>query len=227
MRWGKSPPRLLGSDRQAAEEARLGMIQTASVPEATAPTEHHADFLELSTLRSSKQSVSAQEFIRDLQIGNAAEAVADRRIGWMTMVMRKPRLLPKPPLMNSMNGGKFGAHAAHYPFEITDNTINLCPHGEESLYTFLALLSWFGKDAGPKGTDGEKIFEDVCAKATEVYLGGPSPRVKSVVFGFPRESFRRDSRPPSTPSALQSAKAGGTAKTGQSCRIRKTGNSTS
>ena len=53
------------------------MIQPDTVPEATAPPEHHADFLELCTLRSEKRSVSAQEYIRDLRIGNATEALAD------------------------------------------------------------------------------------------------------------------------------------------------------
>jgi len=73
-----------------------------------------------------------------------------------------------------------------YPFDITENTLALRQDGDSSLYTFLALLSWYGKDAGPSGTNGERLFEDVCAKAAEGYLGSPHSCVKSVVFGFPR-----------------------------------------
>jgi hypothetical protein len=163
------------------------MIQTDSVPDATASPEYHADFLELSTLRSSKKSFSVQEFIRDLQIGNAAEILADSSDRDDDDSYEEAEAIAQAAFDElDERCRNFGALAAHYPFEITGNTINLRPKGEESLYTFLALLSRFGKEAGPEQTDGEKIFEDVCAKAAEMYLGGPSPRVKSVVFGFPR-----------------------------------------
>jgi len=163
------------------------MIQTDVVPEATAPPEHHADFLELCTLRSSKRGVSVQEFIRDLRIGNVAEVIADSANQDEDEPDDEAEAIAQTAFDElDERGRNFGTHAAHYPFEITGNTINLKARGEESLYIFLALLSWYGKDAGPEGTDGEKIFEEVCAKAAEAYFGGPNVRVKSFVFGFPR-----------------------------------------
>jgi hypothetical protein len=163
------------------------MIQTDSVPEATAPPEHHADFLELSTLRSGQKSVSIQEFIRDLRISNAAEVVADSS-GREDDERNEEAEAVAQTAFDELDERRrnFGTHAAYYPFEVTGNTVNLRRGGEKSLYTFLALLSWFGKGAGPKGTDGEKLFEDVCAKAAEAYFGGPGDRVKSFIFGFPR-----------------------------------------
>jgi hypothetical protein len=79
-----------------------------------------------------------------------------------------------------------GADPLNYPFEVSINAIRLEDGADQSLYTFLALLSWFGKDAGPEGANGEKLFEEICAKASERYLGSPHSRVKSFVFGFPR-----------------------------------------
>lgn len=44
-----------------------------------------------------------------------------------------------------------------------------------------------GKDAGGKDVNAEKLFEEICAKAGEVYLGPHSHLGRSYVFGFPRK----------------------------------------
>lgn len=163
------------------------MIRPDAIPEATAPPEHHADFLELCTLRSSMGGMSVQELICALRIGNVSEVIADSANRDEAEADDQAEAIAQTAFdeLDERNRN-FGTHATHYPFAITENTINLKAGGEESLYTFLALLSWCGKDAGPKDTDGEKIFEDICAKAAEAYFGGPSDHVKSFVFGFPR-----------------------------------------
>ncbi len=164
------------------------MIHPDTVPEATAPPEYHADFLELCTLRSEKRSVSAQEYIRDLRIGNATEAIADADDADRETEGDEEAENLAQQAFDELDERirNFGPTASHYPFAVASNTVALREDGDKSLYTFLALLSWFGKDAGPKGTDGEKIFEDVCARAAEAYLGGAGGRAHSVVFGFPR-----------------------------------------
>ncbi len=164
------------------------MIDPDTVPEATAPREHHADFLELSALRSKKNSISIQEFIRDLKMANATEAIADSE-GYdeeeepddLTEALAEAAFSEVDDRKRAC-----GLSSGWYPFEIGNNTVTLRDNAEASLYTFLALLSWFGKDAGPTGTNGERLFEEVCAKATEAYLGGPHKHVRSFVFGFPR-----------------------------------------
>lgn len=168
------------------------MIKPGTVPDATAPPEHHADFLELSSLRNAQKSVSFQEFVRDLRIGNPAEVLADAS-DWdgdddsVDENSTEAESIAQTAF-DELDERKrhFGQISGEYPFEVQNNSINFKPGGDESLYTFLSLLSWYGKNAGPRGIDGEKVFEDVCAKASEVYLGGPSHRVKSFVFGFPR-----------------------------------------
>jgi hypothetical protein len=168
------------------------MIQPDSVPEATAPAEFHADFLELCTLRSVNRSVSAQEYIRDLRIGNATEAIADAHDEDPDREDDDSEDLAQQAFDElDERVRNFGPSSGHYPFEVASNTLSLRVGGDQSLYTFLALLSWFGKDAGPPGTDGEKLFEDVCARAAESYLGMSGGRVTSVVFGFPRRVLAR------------------------------------
>lgn len=165
------------------------MIKIDSVPEATAPPEHHADFLELCTLRSGTGSTSIQEFIRDLRIGNATEVVADSEDRDEDYESDDEDEAIAQTAFDELDERRrnFGLHAKSYPFELSETSISLKENGDESLYTFLALLSWCGKDAGPKGTDGERIFEEICAKAAESYLGHHDDgRVRSVVFGFPR-----------------------------------------
>ncbi len=164
------------------------MIDPDTLPEATASRECHADFLELTALRSQKGSVSIQEFVRDLRMANATEAIADSE-GYdgedepddLTEALAEAAFSEMEDRNRSC-----GLNLKWYPFEVSNNTATLREVANSSLYTFLALLSWFGKDAGPPGSNGERIFEEVCAKASEAYLGGPHQQVKSFVFGFPR-----------------------------------------
>jgi hypothetical protein len=166
------------------------MIQPNTIPEATAPPEYQADFLELWTLRSEKRGMSAQEFVRDLRIGNATESIADADDLTADDDDEETEDLAQQAFDEIDERQRcFGPHASCYPFTVATNSVTLRPGGDESLYTFLALLSWFGKDAGPKGTDGEKIFEDVCARAAAAYLGGAAGRATSVIFGFPRRTL--------------------------------------
>jgi hypothetical protein len=164
------------------------MIDTKNLPSPTDGPEYHADFLELTALKSASRSVSIHEYIRDLKIANADETLADAEGD------KKPEedLDQSEPLAEAAFGElddrnrSCGKDANRYPFEITSNSLKLREDADKSIYTFLALLSWFGKDAGPAASNGEKLFEEVCARAAAAYLGGPIPQVKWYVFGFPR-----------------------------------------
>ena len=170
------------------------MIQPDSVPEATAPPEHHADFIELCTLRSTTRTIAVQEFIGDLRIGNASEAVADSSGGDDEEQPDDEAESIAQSAFDELDERRrnFGARSRPLRLRITNTTVELKDGGQESLYVFLALLSWYGKDAGPEASDGERIFEKVCAKAAETYFGGTTnDRVSSVVFGFPRRVLPR------------------------------------
>ena len=164
------------------------MIDLDVLPSPDDSAGRHADFLELSSLRSSKASVSIYSFIRDLRLANANEVVADSEENER---QDEPDDQSEPIAEAAFaefddRKRSCGTAAGYYPFEVSINTLRLRDGADQSLYTFLALLSWFGKDAGPDGTNGEKLFEEICAKAVERYLGSPHSRVKSFVFGFPR-----------------------------------------
>lgn len=164
------------------------MIDPETLPSATAPVEHHADFLELSALRSQKRSVSAREYMRDLGMASATETIADSEDDDLPEeIDDQAEPLAEAAFAELDERRRSCGEAANvYPFRLYTNRVELDADSDGSLYTFLALLSWFGKDAGPAGSDGEKLFEEICAKAAEAYLGGPSELVRSFVFGFPR-----------------------------------------
>lgn len=166
------------------------MIDTTSVPSPNAAPEYHADFLELCALRSPQGHVSIHEFIRDLNLANADETLADSE--------DDDTLDDDHEVVEPLAEAAFqeldervracGVDSTEYPFKIDGNSVTVQPNAERCIYTFLALLSWFGKDAGPTGASGEKLFEELCGCAAASYLGGPDPHVKWFVFGFPRRT---------------------------------------
>ncbi len=164
------------------------MIDPESTPSPNDPAGCHADFLELSALKSPTRTVSIYSFIRNLQMNSANEVIADSQDDDRRQVNDDPSEAIADAAFDEFDDRQraCGAATGGYPFRVTANALALRDGADSSLYVFLALLSWFGKDAGPAGTNGEKIFEDVCAKAAERYLGSPHEHVKSFVFGFPR-----------------------------------------
>ena len=73
-----------------------------------------------------------------------------------------------------------------YPFDVSNEGITVRPDPTASIYTFLLLLSKYGPDAGPKKSGGAKLFEELCAHAVSMFLGGEEGLADSQVFGFPR-----------------------------------------
>ncbi len=163
-------------------------IDPRTGPDPTSGAEQHADFLELCAFRSPKRCVSFQEFVRDLRMASATETLLDSE-QWDDegdSDERSEGLAEAAFAELDERRRCCGGRTEWYPFEVEGESLSLGPSPEGSLYTFLALLSWFGKDAGPDDADGEKLFEEICAKAAEAYLGGPGERARSFVFGFPR-----------------------------------------
>ena len=164
------------------------MIEPDTLPSAAASVEDHADFLELSALRSPEGIISIYEYMRELGLACADEGIEDEEKNEQEQDDGVQEALAEGAFAELDDRNRScGCNASRYPFIITESTVAYNKDPEKSLYTFLALLSWFGKDAGPSGgLEGEKIFEEICAKAAEVYLGGPDYKVRSKVFGFPR-----------------------------------------
>lgn len=163
------------------------MIDTTALPSPTDPAEYHADFLELMALKSASRSASIHEYIRDLKLASCDETLADSMRDEEFETADESESLAEAAFFEIDDRVRAcGSVPTHYPFEAGESMLTLRDGGENSVYTFLALLSWYGKNAGPPGMNGEKLFEEVSARAAAAYLGGPSQNVNWVVFGFPR-----------------------------------------
>jgi hypothetical protein len=163
-----------------------------AIPSPNASPELHADFFEISALLSPAGSYSIQEFAQALRIGNATETVEDSLTCEDDYEIDDPSEGITQAAFDEIDERRrhFGGMCEHYPFDSTESTLTLRPDAAKSVYAFLALLSYCGKDAGPKETDAEKIFERICQRAAQTYLGGAdSGRTQSVVFGFPRRDL--------------------------------------
>jgi hypothetical protein len=165
------------------------MDYSLPLPATQAPLEHHADWLELRALQAGTPGVSIHEVIRDYKIGGVIDSLSEWEEGFDLQE-------DEDVISESIAEGVFGevherskSSKDAYPFEIGDGHIQLRDGMSQSVYIFLALLSKYGKNAGPKGSNGERLFEDVCTKAVETYLGGTSPHVSAYAFGFPRRTL--------------------------------------
>jgi hypothetical protein len=165
------------------------MIGALVLPESSAPREHLADWLELRTLGVEGRSTSFRDVVSQYKIGGVTDSTEEYELGTDIITDEDDacEALAESVFAEIAEREKAcGGPGTAYPFEVNGSLVNSLPNTESSVYTFLALLSEFGKDAGPTVGGGAKLFEDVCAKAAEVYLGGYSDDVLSRVFGFPR-----------------------------------------
>jgi hypothetical protein len=151
--------------------------------------EELADWLEIRTFRDRDGNGSHVDLLKTLQISGTADAVDEDEDS------ERPSERWEDPYEAVVEDAfteiedRFqacGGEGGSYPFELTREYIAQREGASSSVYTFLMLLSRFGDRAGRRSNQGAKLFEDICAKAAEAYLGGPHARVKSRVFGFPR-----------------------------------------
>lgn len=76
--------------------------------------------------------------------------------------------------------------AGAYPFELGPSHLELRGGSQGSVYLFLLLLSFFGRNAAPEGMNAAQLFEEISAVALGNYLGGMENGVQTLQFGFPR-----------------------------------------
>lgn len=157
-----------------------------------------ADFVELLALRADDGNASLQDLVVELRRSGSVDGygdpdsnddlLADR--GGQTCQVLAEEAFGELEDRHSSCGG---VQTQQYPFEV-ENRLLACRQNVEAagqVYTFLLLLSRFGTNAGPKGTHGERIFEDLCRHAAEGYFGGKSSGARAELFGFPRRILPR------------------------------------
>jgi hypothetical protein len=157
------------------------------LPKVSDSPEVHADWLEWRALKSIGKYVSWSDHQRALRIEGSDESLVEAEEDGLF-----------EPLINdiaaelSERQTACGAGAG-YPFEITPNGLVAHWENESTLvYKFLLLLTMEGRLAGPPGSYGDRLFEDLCAEAFAGYLGKPLPGADVNVFGFPRRVGVKD-----------------------------------
>jgi len=159
-----------------------------SVPTLSDSSEEKADWLELYALKDDDGNASFSDLVAALGFSGTADAIDDEETAGLSEALTddaryeggaEDAFSEIDDRVRSCEGSQHG-----YPFDVTANAILRQEATTDGVYSFLLLLSRFGNGAG--GRDGAKLFEEVCAKAAESYLGADATHVSSYVFGFPR-----------------------------------------
>lgn len=157
------------------------------VPPASALPQEHANWLELQAVKAHSRISSFQDLVQEIRrmgttdvMGDLDEAEFYGDIGGERSETVAVSAFEEIENRFQACGGETG----NYPFEIGEQSIQLIE--EDHPYMFLLLLARYGHRAGPKGSRGDKLFEEVCAQASKSYFGASNPLVESRVFGHPR-----------------------------------------
>lgn len=168
-----------------------------AVPSASESRTVHADWLELRALEAADHNSSIQDLIQVIRRTGTIEAIEEGeesedpqdRGSEKTQIVAEDAFAEIEDRHTSCGGPR-----GMYPFRLRPQYIELRSEPQESLYLFLLLLSRFGKDAGPNGTDAARLFELVSLHAATNYFGGVRSGVESYHFGAPRRSTPRKFR---------------------------------
>jgi hypothetical protein len=176
-------------------------VNTLLSPVASDDVTTKADFLELQSFRAADKNISLQDLTQELKRSGSTDAIGDPEAatyigdwGAETSQALSEDTFNELEDRHRSCGGETG----QYPFDVGERQLSRRETAKDQVYTFLLLLSRFGIKAGPKGTHGERILEDLCRHAAEGYLGGRALGARAEHFGFPRRVLPKD-----FPKALQ------------------------
>ena len=159
-------------------------MKTLVLPNIGDPPEVQADWLEWSALNEAEAFVSWTAYQGNLtQAGSDDALEADQDQGEEDLLEDLINEVDRE--LNSRRNA-CGGKAGFYPYEMTREGIAYAGNANDLTYRFLLMLSLFGKDAGPRGSHAERLFEDLCSLALHEYLGGSTVGLDRAVFGFPR-----------------------------------------
>ena len=158
------------------------------LPAANDDSVEHADWIELDAITSADGCSSYEDFASQIHISGSTDVMMsddeiedDDGAGDLSYEVAD-RTWAEIERRYWWCGGETGS----YPFEVTSGSISVKDLPEKSSYIFQLLLSAFGKDAGPSGTFGERVFEHLSSSAGRSYLGGDNTNAQRFRFGFPR-----------------------------------------
>jgi hypothetical protein len=160
-----------------ADGSPVWHVSATSTPEAL------ADWLELQALFDPGKSSSMEDLVGLLRSTGMVEEATSAddpfdRGSEASQEIAESALEAVSTRLNSCNGG--------YPFKVTSQSLTLKRGGASSVYSFLLLLSTYGKDAGGREDSGASLFELVAGNALKEYLGSGVNGARVFQFGFPR-----------------------------------------
>lgn len=140
------------------------------------------DYLEICALTDADANASASQLKTDVEITGSEDAL-------------DPTEDESPSLSAHLEGKidtafteaekRIGACGSFYPFELQRKVLLPLDRKLSSVYSFLLALSAFGENS-VSGKDGAKLFEEVCAQASQIYFGSKEQPAETHIFGFPR-----------------------------------------
>jgi len=161
-------------------------------PSARSSPSARADWLELLALTVADRNSSLQDLIQEFRRSGSG---ADADIELQLEGLEDPDEIPDRAGERSFDQAEeaFGevsdratAAGPGYPFQVLERSVEAKPMADESLYTFLLLVSSFGLDAVPGRSGISTLFERVCMNVAAAYLGGASAGVLQLHIGAPR-----------------------------------------
>jgi hypothetical protein len=170
-------------------------------PSASAPTESHADWLELRALLADDRNSSLTDLIRAIRPTGTIEVVLDEQPGYEGA---SPAELSDPgddmseavaeSALSELDDRGVACDGT-YPFSRGSQHLQALPAAVRSVYVFLLLLSTDGILAGPPGLSAPALLEDLAANAAQSFFGGEGEHVHVYQFGFPRRRTLKGFKP--------------------------------
>jgi hypothetical protein len=146
------------------------------------------DHVELRALTDPDRNSSAAELTSELKVTGSTDAIDEEESAESLSEYREGLL---DAVFTEAEYRINACGESNYPFTLQRKALLGKDESFSTVYTFLLLLSLFGKDAVP-GADGAKLFEDVCAHAAAKYFGCQESLAEAYVFGFPRRIAPKD-----------------------------------
>ncbi|HEY3970214.1 MAG TPA: hypothetical protein VGL79_02340 [Solirubrobacteraceae bacterium] len=170
-------------------------------PSATAPSESHADWLELRALLADDRNSSLTDLVRAIRPTGTIEAVIDEQLGNENA---SPAELSDPgddmsetvadSASSELDDRELACGGA-YPFTRGPQHLQALPEAVRSVYVFLLLLSTDGVLSSPDGLSAPELFEDIATVAAGSFFGGSADHVHVYQFGFPRRRTLKGFKP--------------------------------
>ncbi|MFN0172857.1 MAG: hypothetical protein ACKV22_41280 [Bryobacteraceae bacterium] len=159
-------------------------MKTVALPNIADPPEVQADWLEWSALSETASFVSWTSYQGNLTKAGSDDALETAEDQDENDLLED--LINEVDRELNSRRKACGGNSGFYPYEMTHEGIAYSGNDKDLTYRFLLLLSLFGKDAGPRGSHPEKLFEELCSLALHEYMGGITTGLERTVFGFPR-----------------------------------------